>query len=268
MEQVIDKLNGLNLPGEAIEFSIIEQKLSKVSIEKLYNEITVVLPSQLSKVPSNGVAVEVCHLKPDFLDDIIYYACEDVGYLHEHVYKKQTFEKGLKLTIKELFLITIIKYDVSYRNVESYQFLDRLVYASPEYTKDSDSIFFDVVPDIKLSTLMEHRFDSEEYSFDEKNISFLVMKSSNLKFFKRIVRMMKYLKRKEVLHINYPMYYQIVDGEEFVKPLALDMLHRSHKKDCCYYSNFWVGNEDQKSLHSNSIMAILSYIKFFLEENQ
>lgn len=266
MAQAIDKLNGLDISDEVSEFDDTKIKRSNVTVEKLYNEITVILPNQLSNIPDNGSAVEICHLQPKFLDDIIYYAYVDIGYLHERMYKRFQFETKLKLTIRELFLITIIKHDISYRDAESYQFLDRLIFASPECIGDSGETYFESPTDIRLSTLMEHRFDGDEYSFEEKNISFLVMKSSNLKFFKRVVRMMKYLKRKEMLYIDYSMYYKVINGVEFVEPLPLDMLHRSHKKDCCYYSNFWVGSEEQKSAHSNSIMAILSYFKFHLEE--
>ena len=50
---------------------------------------------------------------------------------------------------------------------------------------------------------MGHRFDNDEYSFDLIHISKLVMRSDSIPFFRRVVRMMRYLSRKLVLYINY-----------------------------------------------------------------
>ena len=234
---------------------------NKEHILRLYNEITVDLPEQLNNLSLDDAPLEICYLGEDFLNDIIQYADADIGLYYESNYNARNFRNRLVLTIRELFLSRIIKYDLSYKLSDSYQFLDRLVCPDRQnkYRKKIE---------IKLSTLMDHRFDQNDYSFSEQNISFLSMKHSNLRFFDRVVRMMKYLKRKEVLYINYPQYFTYVDKEPLVVPYSLDKLHRSHIKNCCYYNNLWDGNKLYKSSHSNSIMGILSYIKYRLTENE
>ena len=261
----------------AISLNILNNKnFKRYTIAELYFKLTVVLPDLISKETSD---IEVCDLCRNLLGNVLLMANEDVGHFHQSnysSYKPGTFLKPLSLTVKELFLIILVKYYISYRRVESYEFLECLLSAGNEDGENSM---------IKLSTIMEHRFDEKEYEFKSTHISYLVLRTSNLQFFKRVVWMARFLKRKECLYIDYPQYYEltteerIVNGrtvlvtEQLVKPLALSQLHYSQTKspngvyikDSVYYSNFWKDNEKLKTLHSNSIMAILSHIKYKLE---
>lgn len=244
--------------------------LRDTSVEKLYHEITKLLPASLAEFRmKEKKEIELYELNSEFLDDVIQHAHCDVGHLYEEYYKGQKFKKRMKITIRELFFQKIVEYGISHKDAKSYHFLDILTFSSEEIVDEDGNITYEEPTPIRLSTLLGHRFDGNEYSFNETNSSYIVLKKSNLKMFTNVVRMMRYLDRKDyALYIDYPQYYQKIDGKSLVQPLPLSELHRTHgkdsydRKDCTYYSNHWIGSEENKSIHSNSIMAILSYLKY------
>ena len=242
---------------------------TKLSVTQLYNELTRELEKEIRIIRADfpDIEIEICKLDEVLLSSICHHANEDIGYLHESNYSNMRFKKQLKLTIRELFFQLIVKYDLSFRDLKSYQFLDVLVYTSKQYEDKEGNITFDDLIPIKLSTIMGHRFDGDLYSFSEQNISFLQLKRTNLWFFKKVTILMRYLQRKdEVFIIDYPQFFKKVNGINLVEPLSLDKLHRHAKNgECTYYNNLWPGHDENKSVHSNSIMAILSYIKFNFE---
>lgn len=249
--------------------------LRNTSVEDLYKRITKTLPDDLaynrSTLGNDGLEIEIYELDSDFLNDILELAEHDVGHLYNEVYKGQKFKKRLFITIRELFFQKIVEYGLSYRDARSYHFLDMLTYSSAQKTDESGITLYSEPLPIKLSTLLGHRFDGNEYSFKETNSSYIVLKRSNLKFFTNVLRMMRYLDRKDYsLHIDYPQYFRILDdGTEFVKPYSLAELHRTHNsnRDCTYYSNHWFESEKNRNIHPNSIMAILSYLKYGMTSN-
>ena len=182
------------------------------------------------------------------------------------------FNDKLNITIKELFFQKIVEYKISYKERQSYQILDSLIFSSDSYTDENGNQIFLEPTEIKLSTLLGHRFDGDVYDFNEKNTSYIALKTSGLIMFTNVTRMMRYLMRQSSLYIDYPQYYTIINGEELVKPLKLCELHRniahnsSNPKECTYYNNNWVGNSNITTNHPNSIMAILSYLKYSLLE--
>jgi hypothetical protein len=240
--------------------------LRNTSVAELYQSIMKSLPADLANVRrEHSVNIEIFELDDTFLKDIIDLSDHDIGSLYESEYHGQKFKKPLHMTIRELFFQKIVEYGLSYRDPRSYQFLDILTFTSSQYTDLNGETLYREPTRIKLSTLLGHRFDGEEYSFKEQHSSYVVLKRSNLKFFTNVLRMMRYLDRKDYsLYIDYPQYYMILDNEqEFVQPFSLSELHRNHNQngDCTYYSNYWFESDKNKSIHSNSIMAILSYLK-------
>lgn len=246
--------------------------LRNISVEDLYHKIMKTLPDDLADFRARQITdVEIYELDENFLKDVIELAEHNVGHLCEEMYRGQKFRKPLHMTIRELFFQKIVEYGLSYTDARSYHFLDMLTFSSAQYTNSSgETIYSEPIP-IRLSTLLGHRFDGSEYSFKEQYSSYIVLKKSNLKFFTNVLRMMRYLDRKDYsLYIDYPQYYKILDNsEEFVKPFSLSELHRTHNsnKECTYYSNHWFESDRNKSIHSNSIMAILSYLKYGMTFN-
>jgi len=239
----------------------------KTSIDKLYNEITKVLPESLAEMRSmSSEDIEIYHLNDSFLNDILENSGVDIGYLYEEYYRNQKFKQKLHLTIRELFFQKIVEYGLSYKHKKSYQFLDNLTFSSDSSFEDENGIYFSVPQPIRLSILLGHRFDGPEYSFKEECSSYISLKKSNLKTFTNVVRMMRYLDRKDgSLYIDYPQYYEeLSNGLPLVQPLALSEMHRTYNSDCTYYNNHWVGCEFNKSVHSNSVMAVLSHLKYCL----
>lgn len=260
--------NIFSLDGSPL--NLIESK--RTSIEKLYNELTKSLPVMLAMRRSElerdmkKPEIEICDLNESFLKDILDNSGVDIGYLYEEYYRGQKFKQKLHLTVRELFFHKIVEYGLSYKDKKSYQFLDNLTYSSDIMSESDGGIYFSVPQPIKLSTLLGHRFDGQEYSFKEDCSSYISLRRSNLKTFTNVVRMMRYLDRKDgSLLIDYPQYYATAsDGTELVKPLALSELHRTFTSDCTYYNNHWEGCTENRSVHSNSVMAILSHIKYCL----
>lgn len=252
--------------------SLIESKKSE-GVERLYNIITKVLPAQLSKLRTeNNNNIELWKLDSEFIESIKEYAHVNVGYLYEEYFKSLKFNDKLNITIKELFFQKIVEYKISYKERQSYQILDSLIFSSDSYTDENGNQIFLEPTEIRLSTLLGHRFDGDVYDFNEKNTSYIALKTSGLIMFTNVTRMMRYLMRQSSLYIDYPQYYTIINGEELVKPLKLCELHRniahnsSNPKECTYYNNNWVGNSNITTNHPNSIMAILSYLKYSLLE--
>lgn len=270
----IDKFNNNNILCGLDMSPILNKPINKTPLAKLYTEIVKILPVNLSqwRTESKG-EFEICDLNEHFLNDIIENANEEIGFLYEENYVGQKFRKGIKMTIRELFFQKIVEYRLSYLNPLSYNFLDLLTFSSGSYTDEKGNLIFYEPTPIKLSTLLSHRFDGDEYSFSEQCSSYISLKSSNLKFFTHVVRMIKYLRRKDDSFYNdYPQYFMLDNTglKDLVEPMELNNLHRKHDlscaetRDCTYYSNHWVGNKENKSRHSNAIMAILSYLKFVL----
>jgi hypothetical protein len=228
------------------------------TVHSLYLEIVEELPKAISKIRrENNKEIEVCDIDENMLQDILHYAGEEIGHLHEGVYAGQRFNKRLSLTIRELFFQKIIEYGLKYRTPESSLFMDEL----------TRSVTVNGVPvSVRLSTLLGHRFDGHVYSFSEPNSSYIALKSTNLKFYKCVYYMMIYFDEIDCpVWVDYPQFSELLDdGTELVRPLELWELHRTHSKDCTYYNNHWVGNQKYRSSHSNSIMAILSHIKHLL----
>jgi hypothetical protein len=245
-----------SLIGKMVDNSVIDQ-----SMPDIVYQLLVMLPEQLKSYTEE---IEIYELNKEFIDEIIEKADLQIGQHLEFLFDN-TFNVPYRYTLRELFLHIIIKYDLSFKNRESYIILDRLIVKN----KNIGNYSMIMRPlEIKLSSLMGHRFDGYEYSFAVQNISKLVMKSDNYLFFKRVVRMMRYLTRHHVLVIDYPQYYEFINGEQLVLPYSLDKLHRTSNKNVSYYSNIWIGAAENKSEHSNAIMAILSYIKYCMERDK
>jgi len=241
---------------------------SCIDIVTLYNNITKKLARQIDKIKEKDpdLKIEIYFLNPDLLKSISTYANVEIGYLHEHTFGNVKFKVPLKMTIRELFFSLITKYDLSFQDKRSYNFLDLLTFSSNEYLDKDGNIHYEELKQIKLSTIMGHRFDGKEYSFNEECSSFIQLKRGNLLFFSKVVILMKYLQRKDdMLYIDYPQFFEKINGEYLVQSLSLDKMHRTYQNDCIYYNNLWIGNETKRSKHSNQIMAILSYLKFNLE---
>jgi hypothetical protein len=250
--QVKDKIHG---GGE--DNATMEQLMNK-----LIDGLMISLPEQLDRYESDPVELHM--INSEFIDEIINHANEEIGmYLNSRY--AYDYLPGYSYTLRDLFLYTIIRKDIWFKEKKSYDILDRLIDAS-----GNNNSFAGIgkPTEIKLSVLMGHRFDSEVYSFNLTHITKLVMRSENIPFFRRVVRMMRYLSRKLVLYINYPQYYECHEGIPLVVPYPLDKLHRTSTKNCAYYSNFWDGVMENKSEHSNAIMAILSFLKYCMERNK
>lgn len=218
-------------------------------LSDLYNEVAILLPQEIMSYKDK---VELSQLSPDFIEDVIRHKDDNIDIYHSYTYKSSICKKK-GLTLRDIFLQKIIEMNLPFQTYESYSILDRLI--------EGDNV------EVKLSTLLGHTFNGDEYSFDETNISFLAMKSNNIVFFRHVLRMMKYLTRKGVMYIDYPQYYSFVDNKPLVEAFSLKDLHRSSKKVCTYYNNYWIGNETQKSSHSNPVMGILSFFKHGMEKN-
>lgn len=253
----------LQIKGDLFEeinnLAVLENSMPKIVYGLLFS-----LPDQIRRLDGN--IIEIFMINEEFMNEIIDNADMEVGNYLEFSFSN-AFEKPYKCTLRELFLHIIIKENISYRNKLSYDILDRLIIKK----NDTTNIFslIEKPVEIKLSILMGHRFDGDEYCFVENHISKLIMRSDNISFFRRVTRMMRYLKRKDkdnvLLYIDYPQYYEIVNGEQLVIPYALDKLHRTSAKNCTYYSNLWIGSKEKHTEHSNAIMAILSFIKYCFE---
>lgn len=233
------------------------------SMPTIISDMLFVLPDQIKLL--KGEIIEICMLDEKFIEELLNHATMEIGHYLEPLFDGH-FNSPFKYTLRDLFLYTIINEDISFRDKMSYDILDKLI--AKKNTSDSSFFVMEKPTEIRLSSLMCHRFDGDEYSFSEKNISKLIMKSNNISFFRRVVRMMRYLFRKKVLYIDYPQYYEFVNGKQLVLPLPLDQLHRTSTKNCTYYSNFWEGADEHKSEHSNAVMSILSFIKYCVERNK
>jgi hypothetical protein len=234
------------------DFEDKDEMLKKFTAADIHDEIDIFFPETLI---NENPPICINNLSEIFLDLVLFYADEVVDNYRMYKYSKN-FTKPMNMTIRDLFLIKVVACGLEYdfNNV----FLNKLL----DFDKMKNK-------NVKLSTLLKHRFDGDVYNFNERNISFFSFKSSDLKMYDHLLKMMKFLSIRNLLYIDYPQYYKIINTNSGDKPLVqpydLSGLHSiicKNKKGCIYYNNYWIGNEKEKSIHSNSIMAILSYLKF------
>lgn len=177
-------------------------------------------------------------------------------------------ENILNYTLRDLFLFTICRYNISFNEFECYEIIERCIGFNPETLS---SLY-----KIKLSNILMHFFEGSNFSFDLNNYNLIFLKKSNLPFFKNVVRLCKFLERKNALIINYIEYSSYYyNGEEIIKPYSLNKLHHTKEEDCTYYNNNWSDNlandedhEVKKNKGINSIAAILSFLKFSLSPKE
>lgn len=244
--------------------------INNINIGEVYNYLIVELPHFLSNFRyENNCDPELYILPSDFLDKVILMADSEVGNFYESNFVGQTFERKIYITLREVFFQKIVENGIHYKDQRSIEYLERLVNASGCF-EENGLLKFYVPKPIRLSVLLGHRFDGEQYSFKTK-ASKISLRRSNLRFFASVIRMMNFLKTKEnLLYIDYPQYFEVYNNKDLVVPMELKCLHRFHQnsisgeKDCIYYSNYWPNSHKYKSVHSNAIMAILSYIKYMI----
>lgn len=225
----------------------------------IYYSIVSDLPEQIGKLPPRErESFEIMHLRKEFVENVIKYGNRDVGLFHDRFHGRHSFNNSTRLTVRELFLLAVISYDLPYTREESYRKLDSITSPQGDETK----------VEIRLSAIMDHRFDSQEYSFEEKNISKISMHRGNIDFFRRVSKMMNYLMGRGLLYINYPQFYESDStSNPLVKPQSDKELHCS-KGSNTYYSNHWEGSESFKGEHARIVMAILSFLKFCVDRKR
>lgn len=214
-----------------------------------------------------NVEVDINQIDDFLLKLVNYYGEYDIGnyYCEEYFPNNQFFENDYDITVKEFFIKKVVECGLSYVKKECYEFLETIIFKMGlDYNKE--------YKDIRLSRLLGHRFDDEQYNLDTEKSSYISLTNKNLSFFTYLIYMIKFLIRKDSLDIDYEPYNKqvvLIKGKnekitfDLVEPISLEDLHRNFnpKKDLCtYYNNKWYGNCNGKN-HSNSIMAILSFIK-------
>lgn len=235
----------------------------KSSIFEVFKYITVDLPDAVFKIrnssnfKNSGEDVEICDISDKIISDIAEYADEDISELYKKMFNISS-RFFSDITIKELFLIIIMDLKISFKRAVSKQKLESIIYSSP-----GDCEILHEPTEIRLSRLLKHYFLGDSYTITDNNCNNIAMNNSNKDYYYFVGVMAKFLFRKQVLIIDYSDFLLETESGEIVKALNIDNFHYS--ENGIYYHNKWIGSEffnDRNNKRRNSLMAILSYVKF------
>lgn len=157
-----------------------------------------------------------------------------------------------KTTLKECFFAAIARSNIVVKTRADYAILDSVL--------DSDR------SPIRLSALLEARDienSGDQYKFKDSGV-YLKDCPQAILYCESIVYVMKYLRRKKMLNIDYKQFNGSVQIPG-LKGLPMEKFNKDRNGVC--YNNLWDREKKfdySESFYYNKLMALLSYIKFLL----